>query len=170
MNVVLKAAAFAVKAHQGQYRKPENMKIPYIIHPANVVKILKDWGVEDQNMLAAAWLHDVVEDCGVHLLNIERDFNLDIANMVGYLTNPYCNVEGLGRDQKAKLGREYLADADDRAQLIKLADILQNAGDIHNISAKFAKIWANEKLLSLAVIREHAERKQEVREALEKLV
>ncbi len=67
---------FATRAHAGQLRK--YTRLPYIVHPAAVETIVR--GVPHDNaMLAAAWLHDVVEDCGVTLRKVIEEFGLDVA-------------------------------------------------------------------------------------------
>ena len=59
-NVLDKARMFATVAHGGQMRK--DGKTPYIAHPERVVKILQKSGIEDEEILASAYLHDVLED------------------------------------------------------------------------------------------------------------
>ena len=60
MNIEEKAKIFAIEAHKGQVRKSQKEK-PMIIHPINVANILKEAGF-DENVVAAGFLHDVVED------------------------------------------------------------------------------------------------------------
>ena len=60
MNIREKAKLFAIKAHKGQIRKSDKEK-PMIIHPINVANILSEYGYDD-NVVAAAYLHDVIED------------------------------------------------------------------------------------------------------------
>ena len=60
MNIKEKAKLFAIKAHKGQIRKSDKEK-PMIIHPINVANILSEYGYDD-NVVAAAYLHDVIED------------------------------------------------------------------------------------------------------------
>ena len=61
----LKALAFAKEMHKGQFRKPEDLKIPYIIHPLTMTCHALAMNLEDDTLLAALLLHDVSEDCGV---------------------------------------------------------------------------------------------------------
>ena len=60
-----KALAFAKEMHKGQFRKPEDLKIPYIIHPLTMTCHALAMNLEDDVLLAALLLHDVSEDCGV---------------------------------------------------------------------------------------------------------
>ena len=60
-----KALGFAKEMHKGQFRKPEDLKIPYIIHPLTMTCHALAMNLEDDVLLAALLLHDVSEDCGV---------------------------------------------------------------------------------------------------------
>ena len=60
MNIKDKAKEFAINAHKGQIRK-SNKEKPMIIHPINVADILSEYGFDD-NVVAAGYLHDVIED------------------------------------------------------------------------------------------------------------
>ena len=60
-----RALAFAEEKHAGKYRKPEDLQIPYIIHPLTMACHALAMGLEDDALLAAILLHDVCEDCGV---------------------------------------------------------------------------------------------------------
>lgn len=78
-----KAEAFATAAHYGQSRDDGE---PYISHPARVVNTLKEMGVEDADLLCAAWLHDVIEDTEWSYDDIREIFNRTIADIVRELT------------------------------------------------------------------------------------
>ena len=71
MTKVDRAAEFARKAHEGGFRRDK--KTPYIVHPADVVARLKSWGITDEDILSAAWLHDTVEDTEL----TEKVYHLD---------------------------------------------------------------------------------------------
>ncbi len=83
-HIINKALQFASSAHSGQVRKYSGE--PYINHPIAVAKIVGSIP-HDTNMIAAALLHDVVEDCGVSLRQIEQQFGTDIATLVENLTD-----------------------------------------------------------------------------------
>ena len=72
MNVIIKAAQFARKAHGGQKRKFSNE--PYIHHPARVAARAMLLPETTEALVCAAWLHDVVEDCGVSLQTLTEVF------------------------------------------------------------------------------------------------
>ena len=80
MELVSEAIAFAVKAHDGMRRKKSES--PYILHPMEVAVIVGTM-TDDQNLIAAAALHDVVEDAGVTLEEIEKKFGKRVRELVG---------------------------------------------------------------------------------------
>lgn len=79
---VNEALAYAEDKHKGQLRKTGE---PYIYHPMRVAKIVAEFGFESEVIIAAI-LHDVVEDCDVPLEKIVRLFGADVADMVDSLT------------------------------------------------------------------------------------
>ena len=79
MELVSEAIAFAVKAHDGMRRK--NSEVPYILHPMEAAVIVGTMS-DDQNLLAAAALHDVVEDAGVTIEEIEEKFGHRVRELV----------------------------------------------------------------------------------------
>ena len=83
-DLVKRAAEFATSAHEGQVRKYTG--VPYIVHPIEVMEIVKTVDHDDE-MLAAALLHDVVEDCGVTIEDIVKEFGSDVASLVSALTD-----------------------------------------------------------------------------------
>ena len=80
MDIKQKAKNFAIKAHKGQIRKSEPQN-PMIIHPLNVCKILEEYGYDD-NVVAAGYLHDVIEDTKYSKEDIEKKFGEDIVSLV----------------------------------------------------------------------------------------
>jgi len=122
--LVERAFAFSEHAHQGQYRKSGE---PYITHPLAVASILSQWRLDAQG-LAAALLHDVMEDTSVTKTEIETSFGKPVADMVDGVSK-LDQIEFQSReDQQAESFRKMLlAMAQDvRVILIKLADRLHN--------------------------------------------
>lgn len=75
-----KAIAFATKAHEGQVRKGTSR--PYIVHPLEVGEIISSM-TEDEEVIAAAILHDTIEDCeGVTEEILQREFGERVAFLV----------------------------------------------------------------------------------------
>ena len=79
MELVSEAIAFAVKVHDGMRRKKSNL--PYILHPMEAAVIVATM-TDDQNLIAAAALHDVVEDTGVTMEEIEEKFGKRVRDLV----------------------------------------------------------------------------------------
>ena len=79
MELVSEAVAFAVKAHDGMRRKKNES--PYILHPMEAAVIVGTIS-NDQNLIAAAVLHDVVEDAGITMKEIEEKFGKRVRELV----------------------------------------------------------------------------------------
>ena len=79
MELVSEAIVFAVKAHDGMRRKKS--EAPYILHPMEAAVIVGTMS-DDQNLIAAAALHDVVEDAGVTIEEIEEKFGARVKELV----------------------------------------------------------------------------------------
>ncbi len=79
MELVNEAIIFAAEAHDGMRRKQEN--IPYILHPMEAAVIIGSI-TDDQNVIAAGALHDVVEDAGISISEVEEKFGKRVAELV----------------------------------------------------------------------------------------
>ncbi len=150
MDVVEKARIFATAAHGAvaQLRKYTNE--PYIVHPTEVVSIVKTVS-HTPEMLAAAWLHDVVEDTGVTIETIRAEFGEEISELVGWLTDVSRPEPGNRATRKA-IDRAHTAMAPASAQTVKLADLISNTRSIMAHDEKFAKTYLEEKRLLLEVM------------------
>lgn len=142
MTKVQKAKAFATKMHKGQIRKVSGL--PYITHPAAVVDALKQLGMKDQDLLAAAWLHDVVEDCEVSIDELKFRFGDKVAELVGMVTNPAKPEDG-NRSDRFRINCAHLKHASPEAMSIKLADIMHNCSTLDLTDVKFADLYFSEK-------------------------
>jgi (p)ppGpp synthase/HD superfamily hydrolase len=150
LDIVEKARTFAFAAHAatGQTRKYSGE--PYIVHPAQVVEVVST--VEHTpEMLAAAWLHDVVEDTKVTIEQIEQEFGKTVADLVGWLTDVSKPEHG-NRAARKQIDRDHSAAAPPEAQTIKLADLICNTRDIVSQDPGFAKVYIAEKKLLLKVM------------------
>ena len=150
MTIVERARVFATAAHAavGQVRKYTFE--PYIVHPAEVAKIVRDAG-GSETMIAAAWLHDTVEDTGVTIETIRAEFGVEVAELVGWLTDVSRPEHGNRAHRKA-LDRAHSAAAPAEAQTVKLADLIANTRSIMEHDVAFAKTYLEEKRLLLAVM------------------
>lgn len=127
----LRAAAFAARAHKEHLRKDK--RTPYIAHVYRVAMIVRHmFGCEDDAAIAAAILHDVIEDTPNDYDDIEDRFGPDVADMVAALTKNML----LREPEREKDYDTRLAAADWRARLIKLADVYDNTSDGMGKTAK----------------------------------
>ena len=150
MNTAEHARIFATAAHAavGQLRKYTNE--PYIVHPAEVVSIVRSVP-HTEAMLAAAWLHDVVEDTGVTIETVRAEFGEEVADLVSWLTDVSRPEDGNRAHRKAR-DREHTAAAPAEAQTVKLADLISNTRSIMAHDPKFAVTYLEEKRALLAVM------------------
>ena len=145
-----KALVFATAAHAavGQMRKYTDD--PYIVHPIRVANIVDKFGGTDE-MIAAAYLHDVVEDTGVSIADIQDMFGPVVARIVDGLTDVSVPEDGNRAVRKA-MDRQHSADASYEAQFVKCADIMDNASDIGDNDPSFNVVYRKEMVLLLEVL------------------
>lgn len=123
MSVLLAAKAYALAQHRGQHR-PNATREPIGCHLAEVSSYVTDEGAPEL-VIAAAWLHDVIEDTPATPADLEARFGADVARLVAGLTDP----EPLRRLPlaKRKLAQAKRLEAQPpEVKLIKLADQLSN--------------------------------------------
>ncbi len=119
-----KAKQFAYQAHKGQFRK--DGATPYFTHPIAVAEILRKQGINDDAILSAALLHDVVEDCNITLKQIMESFGPNITKLVDGMT------QKKGKESK-KNYRQRIINNSNEVRIIKLADVLHNMLETANI-------------------------------------
>ncbi len=122
-GIIARAYAFAEKAHAGKKRESGE---PYFNHVRATAEALASWNL-DEKTIAAGLLHDVVEDTGVPLEAIKKDFGEDVAFLVDGVTK-LGHVKYRGAETKVEnLRKMILAISKDlRVVFIKLADRLHN--------------------------------------------
>ena len=132
-DLIVKAFKLAYEAHNGQFRASGE---PYIIHPIAVADLLKEIGASS-SVIAAGLLHDVVEDTGIPLSEIEVNFGLEVKVLVEGVTKlGGIHFNNRTEAQAENLRKMFLAMASDiRVVLVKLADRLHNMRTIQ---------WLNE--------------------------
>jgi (p)ppGpp synthase/HD superfamily hydrolase len=144
-----KAIEFASRAHRGHYRKGVS-GLPYIVHPMDVLfKVRHLGGITDEDVLAAAVLHDVVEDTGMPLSEIETAFGNRVSCLVGQLTRRFDKNE----DLYSEMMLDDIRSMDSDAQVIKLCDRLDNLWEMERtLSKDRTHAYAREALKMLDII------------------
>ncbi len=123
-ELIERAMDVAIKAHEGQRRASGE---EYVCHPLAVAAILVEMGM-DSETIAAALLHDVVEDTGVEMEQLRKQFGEDIAALVDGVTKITKMTFSTKEEQQAENVRKMLLamSQDIRVMIIKLADRLHN--------------------------------------------
>jgi HD domain len=151
-SLVQRAQEFATNAHKRIDHKRKYTQQPYTVHLATVAKIVNSV-TDDEEMIAAAWLHDVVEDTPATLYEIETSFGVDVAELVENLTDISKPSDG-NRQQRKEIDRRHIAAATVRAKTVKLADLIDNCRDICKHDPRFATTFLKEMNTMLAVLTE----------------
>ncbi len=147
-SLVLKAREFAREAHKSQPRK--YVGGPYFAHLEEVAGMVKQAGLS-LDVIAAAYLHDTIEDTPVTIADLTTEFGLEIAKMVQALTDT-PPTEGLNGEQRKAKDRARLAIASWETQSIKCADLISNTSSIVKHDPGFAKIYLPQKRAMLDVL------------------
>lgn len=131
-TLVCQAFEFAYCLHQGQYRASGE---PYIAHPVAVAGLLRDLGGSGA-MIAAGFLHDVIEDTDVTAEEIERRFGVEVRRLVEGVTKlSKFNFSSKTERQAENFRRMFLAMAQDiRVIVVKLADRLHNMRTLEHLA------------------------------------
>lgn len=148
--LVRAADEFACRAHEsiGQIRKYTGE--PYIVHPRAVAAMLAEH-INDPEVIAAALLHDVLEDTPVKSAQIESAFGSRVAGFVKALSD-VPEQPGLNREARKQSDIARLAEAGFEVQSIKLADLTHNTESIVRFDHRFARTYLEEKARVLAVL------------------
>ena len=145
------ALDFATVAHAGQVRKGSGK--PYICHPARVAtRIAQVPGVRPA-WIAAAVLHDTIEDCGVTAAQLLELFGPEVADLVQELTNPSKQHPDLPRAQKKAMDRAHAATMSPAAKMIKMADRTDNLREGTTVmGAEWLEVYIGESKALAAVL------------------
>ena len=126
IGLILKAMRFSAEKHNDQRRK-DSKSSPYINHPIQVAERLYSvGGVRDAALLAAAILHDTIEDTDATPDEIQREFGSEVLGLVLEVTDD----RSLPKEVRKQLQVETAAKKSPRAKLLKLADKLCNVKDL----------------------------------------
>ena len=132
MNLIIQAARFATKAHFGQSRKYTGA--PYITHPMRVAframvidELFNETSDDRECLVAAAWLHDVIEDCAVDYVESRAEFGTLVASLVGDLTHTSkIDHPEWNRAQRKAADRKKLSRSCEATKILKLIDRIDN--------------------------------------------
>lgn len=150
MDLVKKAEVFATAAHASIGQKRKYTFEPYIVHPRHVSEIVSTVS-HTPEMLAAAWLHDTVEDTGITNELITEIFGNKVGELVGWLTD--TALPGMGnRALRMEINKNFIAAAPWEAQTVKVADIISNCSSIMEHDENFARVYLQEKRAVLEVL------------------
>jgi (p)ppGpp synthase/HD superfamily hydrolase len=127
--LLLEALHFAADKHRDHRRKDAHVT-PYINHPIHVAQILASTGgVTDAEILAAAILHDTVEDTETTLEELEATFGGRVARIVGEVSDD----KTLPKAERKRLQIEHAREISEEGALVKISDKISNVQDVsHN--------------------------------------
>lgn len=152
MTIEERALAFATAAHESIDQRRRYTNEPYIVHPIAVAEIVRSVP-HTSDMIAAAYLHDTVEDCGIEHCQLLDEFGWDVAELVYWLTDVSRPEDGNRKVRKQK-DLEHIAKAPAAAKTIKLADLIDNTLTIREFDPDFWRVYRHEKLRLLEVLKE----------------
>ena len=124
-ELVLRALHFAADKHRDHRRKDIHAS-PYINHPIHVAQILSEVGVEDPEILAAATLHDTVEDTETSLGELAKEFGDRVSRIVAEVTDD----KSLPKQERKRLQIEHAPELSGEAAQVKVADKISNVTDV----------------------------------------
>ena len=150
LTLVERARAFAIDAHTRIDQRRKYSQQSYSDHLASVASIVASVS-EDAEMIAAAWLHDVVEDTPATLYDVETAFGKEVALLVENLTDVSKPSDGNRAARKA-IDRQHTATGPSRAKTVKLADLIDNLQDICKHDMRFAQTFLVEMGATLEVL------------------
>ena len=149
-DLIERARVYATKAHQRIDQRRKYSGQPYHVHLDKVAEIVASV-TDDAETIAAAWLHDTVEDTPATLEDIEHEFGLSVAELVEELTDVSKPSDG-NRAQRKSIDRQHSAQASARAKTVKLADLIDNCRDITRNDPRFARVYLAEMAELLTVL------------------
>lgn len=153
MNLVEKAYLFALAAHSALGQKRKYTGEDYIHHPVEVCNLVRLAEIKNDEMFAAALLHDVVEDTQVPLALISHEFGKCVATLVEGLTDVSKHEDG-NRATRKEIDRKHTAIQSPACKTIKLADLISNSRSILQYDVDFARVYLKEKQALLEVLKD----------------
>ena len=151
-SLAARARAFASQAHRHINHRRKYSNQPYEVHLKAVAELVRSVS-DDQDVQAAAWLHDLVEDTELTIGDIRREFGERVASLVSDLTDVSRPSDG-NRAIRRAIDRQHLEVATPAAKTIKLADLMDNCRDICRHDPRFGRTYLQEMALLLNVLGE----------------
>ncbi len=136
-DLIKNAKRYATQVHPRLDGLKKATKRPYDVHLKAVASIVGEV-TKDEEMIAAAWLHESVDKTAATHRDLEKEFGLGVARLVRELT-PVSRPSDGNANQRAAIDREYIASASARAKSIKLADLIDTLQDACKNNALYAK-------------------------------
>lgn len=157
VNIVKRAVNQASIWHEGQVRKYTNM--PYITHPIRVAHAVSLSKISSDDTIAAAYLHDVMEDCGVLYTDILTRFNSRVADLVFELTNKSkFHIPNATRKERKSYDLRHISEISRDAKIIKIFDRIDNLGEYpldNDEATKFLRtVYLDESYLLYQVVKD----------------
>ncbi|MES3032149.1 MAG: HD domain-containing protein [Patescibacteria group bacterium] len=124
INYIKKALYFAAQKHNGQFRRIGNL--PYIVHPTEVAFDVSKY-TDDEEIISAAFLHDVLEDCAVSVDTLKKEFNSRIAKIVKEIS--FTGEKKLSWKENQEVYLQKIQNASKEALIIVAVDKMNNIQD-----------------------------------------
>jgi hypothetical protein len=151
-DLIARARQFATEAHERIDQRRKYTQQPYQVHLKAVAELVASV-TDDAEMIAAAWLHDTIEDTPATFDDLEREFGLGVTNLVADLTDVSKPSDGNRAVRKA-IDRDHTARSSPRAKTVKLGDLIDNCRDICRHDPGFARTYLLEAAALLDVLQE----------------
>jgi len=151
-DLVERARRYAVEAHKRIDHRRKYTSQPYEVHLKAVARLVAS-ATDDPEAIAAAWLHDVIEDTPATRWDVQVEFGEAVAALVSELTDVSRPSDG-NRATRRAIDREHLERASSRAKTVKLADLIDNSRDICRHDPRFARVFLREMEQLLGVLTE----------------
>lgn len=151
-DLIQRAEVYATQAHERINHRRKYSNLPYQEHLRAVAALVAEC-TDDREMIAAAWLHDTLEDTPATSGQLEQEFGPTVAKLVEELTDVSKPSDG-NRATRKEIDRVHLSLASARAQTVKLADLIDNCRDITRHDPRFAEVYLAEMAALLEVLQQ----------------
>ena len=141
MYIVEKARQYAEDKHKGQFRK--DRITPYFEHSEAVARMVEYYGGTPE-MIAAAYLHDILEDTKTGIMELDKEFGFIITCLVMHLTDYTTEMGIKPRKNRREVYFLKLSFSSDKVKLIKLCDRIHNLITMDGFSSSFKKLYIKE--------------------------